>query len=112
MKWTWIRRTVAASLLAFSLAGRVFADDIPTFSEPEVNAFVKSYAQFADDYVVAYQAMKAGDNSKLQALHARAPALQQEAAQMSGKLKPDETATFSTFISKCVQKITGTLQSQ
>jgi len=112
MKWTLIRKTIGASLLALSLTSQLFADDIPTFSEPEVNTFVKAYAQFADDYVAAYQAMKAGDNSKLQALQAKAPELQQEAAQMVGKVKPDEAATFNTFIMKCAQKITSTLQSQ
>lgn len=74
--------------------------------------FVKSYAQFADDYVAAYKAMEAGDNTKLPAVQAKSTELQAEATQMAGKVKPDEAGRFSAFITACGQKITSAVQSQ
>lgn len=99
-------KTFAAILiLALGFASQMFADDIPTFAEPEVNAFVKSYAQFIDDYAVAYKAIKAGDSSKMQALQSKSVELQTEAGQLSGKLKDDEKPKFQDFITKCAQKL-------
>ena len=99
-------KTFAAILiLALGLASQIFADDLPTFAEPEVNTFVKSYAQFIDDYSVAYKAMKAGDSSKMQALQSKSVELQTEAGQLSGKLKDDEKPKFQDFITKCAQKL-------
>jgi len=74
-----LTKAIAVSLLT-SIAGRVLADDLPSFSEPEVNTFVKSYAQFVDDYLVAFKAAKSGDASKVQALQAKAPELQAQGA--------------------------------
>ena len=106
----FLANSLCLAVLALSFAGRALTDDLPTFSDPEVNTFVKSYAQFVDDYVVAYKAMKAGDNSKLQALQAQAPQLQSEAAQLVGKVKPDETDKFKEFITSCLQKIAAVMQ--
>ena len=55
---TTLTKAIAVSLLTLFIAGRVLADDLPSFSEPEVNTFVKSYAQFVDDYIEAYKAAK------------------------------------------------------
>jgi hypothetical protein len=112
MKWTSFSKKISVALFALTLAGRALADDIPTFSEPEVNTFVKSYAQFTDDYVAACNAMKAGDSSKLQALQARATLLQNQTVGITGKLKPDEDSKFAAFITLCGQKISATAQSQ
>lgn len=99
-------KTFAAILiLALGFASQIFADELPAFAEPEVNAFVKSYAQFVDDYATAYKAMKAGDNSKMQALQSKSTELQTEAGQVTGKLKDDEKPKFQDFITKCAQKL-------
>jgi len=92
-------------ILALGFASQIFADELPAFAEPEVNAFVKSYAQFVDDYAAAYKAMKAGDNSKMQALQSKSTELQTEAGQVTGKLKDDEKPKFQDFITKCAQKL-------
>jgi|ERR1700730_14558032 hypothetical protein len=99
-------KTFAAILvLALGFASRIFADDLPTFADPEVNTFVKSYAQFIDDYATAYKAMKGGDSSKLQALQPKSQELQTQAGQLTGKLKDDEKPKFQDFITKCAQKL-------
>jgi hypothetical protein len=87
------------------VAGRALGDDIPTFSDPDVNTFVKAYSQFCDDYLEAYKAVKAGDNTKITALQAKLPELQSQAAAVAGKVKPDETTKFQTFVTACAQKL-------
>jgi len=91
--------------LVLAFGDRLFADDIPTFSDPDLNIFVKSYAQFVVDYVDAYKAAKTGDKSKLQALQSRTGELQAQAAEIPGQIKPDEAEKFSTFIDRCSEKI-------
>jgi hypothetical protein len=49
--------------------------------------------------------MKAGDNSKMQALQSKSMELQTEAGQLTGKLKDDEKPKFQDFITKCAQKL-------
>jgi Skp family chaperone for outer membrane proteins len=100
-----VKTFAAILILALGLVSQIFADDPPTFAEPEVNAFVKSYAQFIDDYAAAYKAMKTGDNSKMQALQSKSAELQTEAGQLTGKLKDDEKPKFQDFITKCAQKL-------
>jgi hypothetical protein len=114
-KWTSLIRTIGTGLFALSVltaADRVVAEDIPTFSAPEVNTFVKSYSDFADQYVAAYKAMKAGDASKIQDLQSKSSELQTEAAAVTGKLKPEETDRFNAFVTSCAQRITAVSQSQ
>ena len=94
-------------LVVIALATRLFADDVPTFSDADVTTFVKSYGQFVTEYVDAYKAAKAGDNSKLQALEAKSQELQRQVAQIIGKIKPDEAEKFSTFIDQCSEKISA-----
>ena len=70
-KWTSLIKIIGAGLSALfvlTAADKVLAEESPTFSAPEVNTFVKSYSDFADEYVAAYKAMKAGDSSKIQEL--------------------------------------------
>jgi|GEM_PF-3450852 hypothetical protein len=114
-KWTSLIRTTCVGLFglfALTAADKMPAQDIPTFSEPEVNAFVKTYSEFADEYVVAYRAMKAGDNSKMQALQSKSAQLETESAKLAGKLKPNETDKFNAFVTSCAQKISGVAQSR
>ena len=87
------------------VANRAFGDDVPTFSDPDVTNFAKTYSQFVDDYIDAYKAAKAGDNSKITALQAKAPQLQAQAAQVAGKLKPEESSKFQIFVTACSQKM-------
>ncbi|MBV8212856.1 MAG: hypothetical protein JOZ08_06475 [Verrucomicrobia bacterium] len=91
---------------------RALGDDIPTFSDPDVTGFVKSYAQFVDDIIDAYKAAKAGDNSKATALQAKAPELQAKAAQIAsgGKLKTDEQSKYLAFVQACNQKMLDALK--
>jgi hypothetical protein len=113
-KWTSLIKTIGGGLLVlFALAAtdRMLADDIPAFSEPEVNTFVKTYGEFVGEYVVAYKAMKAGDNSKMRALRSKSVELEAEAAKLSGKLKANETDRFNAFVSSCAQKISAAAQS-
>jgi Skp family chaperone for outer membrane proteins len=100
-----VKKFAAILILTLGFASQMFADDLPTFAEPDVNTFVKSYAQFIDDYTAAYKAMKAGDNSKLQALQQKSMELQTQAGELTGKLKDDEKPKFQDFITKCAQKL-------
>ena len=114
-KWTSLTRTIVAGLSALfvlTAADRVLAEEIPTFSAPEVNTFVKSYSDFADEYVAAYKAMKAGDSSKIQELQSKSSELETEAAQITGKLKPNETDKFNAFVTSCAQRTSAVSQSQ
>lgn len=92
------------------ISSRALGDDIPKFSDADVNAFVKTYAQFTGDYVDACKAVKAGDSSKMTALQSKAPELQAQAGQVAGKLKADEAPKFQTFISACAQKIVDAMK--
>jgi hypothetical protein len=107
---TTLTNAMAVSLLTLFIAGRVLADDLPSFSESEVNTFVKSYALFVDDYVAAYKAAKSGVASKMQALQAKSPELQAQGARLAGKIKPDETEKYKAFITSCMQKIVAAAQ--
>ena len=115
---TLCRRTLLTlSVALFALAATVRADDAPTFSDPDVNAYVKSYADFTDHYAADMKdymaAAKSGDTTKMQAAaakmqpdQAKAQDLATKSAGLSGKLKPDETAKFSAYLQKCAQKMT------
>jgi hypothetical protein len=102
--------TLAAVFSVFAFTARVFADDLPTFSDPDVNTFVKTYAQFVDDYVTALKAAKTGDNSKLAGVQTKATELQTQATNAAGKLKADESDKFQKFVATCAQKIVAASQ--
>jgi hypothetical protein len=97
--------TLATAFSICALSTRALADDLPTFSDPDVNTFVKTYAQFVDDYVTALKAAKTGDNSKLAGVQTKAGELQSQATQAAGKLKSDESEKFQKFVAVCSQKI-------
>jgi hypothetical protein len=97
--------TSAAAFSAFGLSGSAFADGLPTFSDPVVNTFVKTYSQFVDSYV---DAAKTGDTAKLAGIQAKESELQQQLAQLTqpnGKVKQDEGAKFQTFLATYKEKI-------
>ncbi len=106
MRAGWVAAlTLAAAFSAFGLAGRAFADGLPTFSDPVVNTFVKTYSQFVDSYV---DAAKTGDTTKLAGIQAKESELQQQLAQLTqpnGKVKQDEGAKFQTFLATYKEKI-------
>jgi len=54
--WCWLLLSVS------EFTGRAFADSLPTFSDPVVNTFVKTYSQFVDSYV---DAARTGDTARL-----------------------------------------------
>jgi hypothetical protein len=97
--------TLATAFSIFALSARALADDLPSFTDPDVNTFVKTYAQFVDDYITALKAAKTGDNSKLAGVQTKAGELQSQATQAAGKLKPDESEKFQKFVAACSQKI-------
>src|ERR1700740_1908770 len=92
------------------VSSRALGDDIPQFSDPDVNAFVKTYAQFTTDYVEACKAVKEGDNSKMSALQPKTRQIQSQAAQMGGQEKADEAPKFQAFVSACTQKIVDAMK--
>jgi hypothetical protein len=97
---TWV-----AAFSAFGLPGHAFADGLPTFNDPVVNTFVKSYSQFVDSYV---DAAKTGDTAKLAGIQAKESELQQQLAQLTqpnGKVKQDEGASFQIFLATYKEKI-------
>ena len=106
MRARWVAALrLAAPFFVFGLTGRALADGLPTFSDPVVNTFVKTYSQFVDSYV---DAAKTGDTAKLTGIQAKESELQQQLAQLTqpnGKVKPDESAQFQTFLATYKQKI-------
>src|ERR1700724_1595943 len=100
--------TLATAFSIFAFSARALADDLPTFSDPDVNTFVKTYAQFVDDYITALKAAKTGDNSKLAGMQAKESELQQQLAQLTqpnGKVKQDEAEKFQNFLATYKDKI-------
>src|SRR5260221_586049 len=97
--------SLATAFSVFTFSARALADDLPTFSDPVVNTFVKTYSQFVDSYVAA---AKTGDTAKLAGIQAKESELQQQLAQLTqpnGKVKQDEGASFQTFLATYKEKI-------
>lgn len=124
-----LRRHLALFALSLALAcvtfaGTVRADDAPpTFNDPDVTAFVKSYGDFADHYSANMKdymaAVKSGDTAKMQAGAAKMQAdtsksaeIQAKASAMTGKIKPDEVQKFSAYLQKCAQKMADAAKPQ
>jgi chromosome condensin MukBEF ATPase and DNA-binding subunit MukB len=95
------------ALLVLPLAPRVQADDLPKFSEAEVNQFVSQYANFVTKYVEAYQAAKAGNPSAFDQLKTQVKQLQDEVAKVAEKLrsKPEEVQRYEQFITTYTEKM-------
>ena len=111
------------SLVLFTGVSLVRADDVPTFSDPEVTAFAKSYGEFADHYsadMKNYMAtMKTGDTAKMQEAAkkmqdnaAQAQAMISKSATVSAKIKPDETQKLTAYLQKCAQKMADAAKPQ
>lgn len=93
---------LGSTFSVFSLTVHAFADELPTFADPAVTTFVKTYAQFVDSYV---DAAKTGDTSKLATVQAKEAELQQQFTQAIGKLRPEEGEKFQPFLSRYKEKI-------
>ncbi len=113
MKLPSLRRLAClacAGALSLVFAVAASALDVPKFSDPDVTAFAKAYAEFAQESVVAVKAAAAGDNSKAEALAAKAQAIQEKAATVSAKVKPEEAEKFQKFMLECVQLMTDAMK--
>ncbi len=111
------------SLVLFTGASLVHADDVPTFSDPDVTAYAKSYGEFADHYsadMKNYMAtVKSGDSAKMQEAAkkmqddaAKASEMSTKSAAISSKVKPDEAQKFSGYLQKCAQKMADAAKLQ
>jgi peptidoglycan hydrolase CwlO-like protein len=99
--------TLGAALLVVSLPKSVWADELPQFSDAEVNSFVGDYAAFVTKYVQAYQAAKAGNQSQFAQLKTQVKQLQDQVTKVADKLrsKPDEAQRYEQFIADYTEKI-------
>jgi hypothetical protein len=83
------------------------ADELPKFSDAEVNQFVSQYADFVTKYIQAYQAAKAGNSSAFDQLKTQVKQLQDEVAKVAEKLKakPEEAQRYEQFVANYTQKM-------
>lgn len=83
------------------------ADELPKFSDAEVNQFVSQYADFVTKYIQAYQAAKAGNPAAFDQLKTQVQQLQDQVAKVAEKLKakPEEAQRFEQFIADYTEKM-------
>ena len=83
------------------------ADELPKFSDAEVNQFVSQYADLVTKYIQAYQAAKAGNPSAFDQLKTQVKQLQDEVANVAEKLKtkPEEAQRYEQFIASYTEKM-------
>ena len=96
-----------ASILALQLSAfRAKADELPKFSDDEVNQFVRDYADLVTNYIKAYQAAKTKP-SAFDQLKIQVQQLQNEVAKVAEKLKtkPDEAQRYEQFIVNYTEKM-------
>ena len=97
-----------ASIFALELSTlRTKADELPKFSDAEVNQFVSQYADLVTKYIQAYQAAKAGNPSAFDQLKTQVKQLQDEVAKVAEKLKtkPEEAQRYEQFIANYTEKM-------
>jgi hypothetical protein len=78
---------------------------LPTFSNPDVNAFIKTYEQFAKDYLDAIKAMNSGDDSKIQAMADRSATMLDAIPKISVLLKEDEKTKYAAYFNGWKDKL-------
>ncbi|HEX6563909.1 MAG TPA: hypothetical protein VF020_06475 [Chthoniobacterales bacterium] len=83
------------------------ADELPKFSDAEVNQFVSQYADFVTKYIQAYQAAKTGNPAAFEQLKTQVQQLQDQVAKVAEKLKakPEEAQRFEQFIADYTEKM-------
>jgi hypothetical protein len=97
-----------ASILTLALSTfPTKADELPKFSDAEVNQFVSQYANFVTKYIQAYQAAKAGNPAAFDQLKTQVQQLQDEVAKVAEKLKakPEEAQRYEQFIATYTEKM-------
>jgi uncharacterized protein (DUF3084 family) len=97
-----------ASILALALSTLpIKADELPKFSDAEVNQFVSQYADFVTKYIQAYQAAKTGNPAAFEQLKTQVQQLQDEVAKVAEKLKakPEEAQRYEQFIANYTEKM-------
>lgn len=97
-----------ASILALALSALpAKADELPKFSDAEVNQFVSQYADFVTKYIQAYQAAKTGNPAALEQLKTQVQQLQDEVPKVAEKLKakPEEAQRYEQFIATYTEKM-------
>jgi uncharacterized phage infection (PIP) family protein YhgE len=102
------RVVLIASILTLTLSAfPAKADELPKFSDAEVNQFVSQYADFVTKYIQAYQAAKAGNPAAFDQLKTQVQQLQDEVAKVAEKLKskPEEAQKYEEFIASYAEKM-------
>jgi hypothetical protein len=78
---------------------------LPAFTNPDVNAFIKTYEQFAKDYLDAIKAMNSGDDSKIQAMADRSATILDTIPKISALLQEDEKAKYTAYLNGWKDKL-------
>lgn len=99
--------TLAVALLVMFFPKSVWADELPKFTDAEVNSFVSDYAAFVTKYIQAYQAAKAGNQAQFAQLKTQVKQLQDQVTKVADKLrsKPDEAQRYEQFIADYTEKM-------
>ncbi len=105
-----IRRVALCSCAALALgtlAPRAQAADLPKFSDPAVNDFVKKY----DDLVTTMvKDMKANDEAKMTEDGKKQDALMADTENVQAKLKPEEADAWAKFLTSEVERLSKAMQ--
>jgi hypothetical protein len=99
---------LVASILALELSAlRTRADELPKFSDAEVNQFVSQFADLVTKYIQAYQTAKAGNPSAFDQLKTQVKQLEDEVPKVGEKLKakPEEAQRYEEFIANYTEKM-------
>jgi hypothetical protein len=96
-----------SALWLWLLPGSARADELPKFSDSEVNTFVSQYAEYVTKYVQACQAVKAGNSSQFAQVKTLVKQLQDQVGKVAEKLKskPEEAQRYEQFIVDYTQKM-------
>ncbi len=78
---------------------------LPSFSTAEVNAFIKKYEQFANDYLAAIKAMNSGDDAKIQAIADCSADMLDTIPKMAALLQPDEKQKYEAYLNGWKEKL-------
>ena len=99
---------LATSILTLELSTlRTQADELPKFTDAEVNQFVSQFADLVTKYIQAYQAAKAGNPAAFDQLKTQVKQLEDEVPKVSEKLKarPEEAQKYEQFIANYTEKM-------
>ncbi|MEY2539282.1 MAG: hypothetical protein QOG67_3022 [Verrucomicrobiota bacterium] len=94
---------VCLALALAPLAPSARADDLPKFSAPEVNDFVKKYSDFVDQFV---KASAAKDEAKMKELSASMDSWASTTGPaIETKIKPEEKEAFDKWMGALFEKL-------